>query len=76
MQKVADTLANEIEDAMKKDLLISIEKLDRFVQAVSDPYIEAAQNRIDQLEKIQAELEHVEQKFKALKFEIQNVHLS
>lgn len=76
VRKVADGLAREIEEAMQKDLMQSTERLRYFVEAVSKPYQNAAQRRIDRLVKMQDELTRVERKLQELKVEIQNLHAS
>ncbi|XP_072958809.1 probable transmembrane GTPase FZO-like, chloroplastic isoform X1 [Typha angustifolia] len=74
--KVADALARELEDAMQKDLLYRAEKLTHFAEIISKPYLDAVQQNIDRLQEIQGELSNIEQKLKALKAEIQNLHVS
>lgn len=74
IEKVADALAQEVEQAMKKDLIQSTEKLAHFVQSISKPYREAAQQKIDRLESIQAELANTGQRIQNLKVDIQNLH--
>lgn len=74
VRKAADGLAQEIEEAMHKDLMQSTERLRYFVEAVSKPYQNAAQHRVDRLVKIQDELAKVERKLQDFKVEIQNLH--
>lgn len=74
--RVSDKLAREINEAMEKDLMTSIEKLTNFIEVISKPYAEAAQARIDRSIQIQDELAKVEQRIQALKVEIQNLHVS
>lgn len=73
--KVADALAKEIEDAMKEDLSVAMEKLKTFVELTGKPYQQAAQNKIDRLSEIQSELDSTRQKLQGLKTEIQNFHV-
>lgn len=72
----ADTLAYELEEAMKKDLTETIENLDAFVKVLSKPYQDEAQNRLNRLGKIQEELSNTEKKLRTLQIEIQNLHVS
>ena len=76
MTKVADGLAREIEEAMQKDLMQATERLSYFVEAISKPYQDAAQHRIDRLLIIQDKLAKVERDLQDLKVEIQNLHAS
>ncbi|XP_020086366.1 probable transmembrane GTPase FZO-like, chloroplastic isoform X3 [Ananas comosus] len=71
--KLANSLASEVENAMKRDLLNSSEKLSQFVEVSSKPYRDAAEKRIDRLQEIQGELSSIQQKLQALKVEIQNL---
>ncbi|KAM7253750.1 hypothetical protein ACFE04_031432 [Oxalis oulophora] len=76
INKMADALARELEDAMQKDLLEAISKLENFVKTTGKPYQEAAQNRVDRLEAIQEELSNTQKELQNLQVEIQNLHLS
>ncbi|XP_074573817.1 putative transmembrane GTPase FZO-like, chloroplastic [Curcuma longa] len=76
VSKVADKLATELNDAMLKDLMNSVEKLNQFVEVISRPYADAAQDRIDRSIEIQEELAKAEQNLQALRVEIQNLHVS
>ncbi|KAH1227344.1 hypothetical protein GLYMA_10G026400v4 [Glycine max] len=72
----AETLAYELEEAMKKDLTEAIENLDTFVKVLSKPYQDEAQNRLNRLVEIQEELSNVEKKLRTLQIDIQNLHVS
>ncbi|TKY52619.1 transmembrane GTPase FZO [Spatholobus suberectus] len=72
----ADTLAYELEEAMKKDLTEAIANLDTYVKVLSKPYQDEAQNRLNRLVEIQEELSNVEKKLRTLQIEIQNLHVS
>lgn len=74
IEKVADALTQEVEQAMKKDLIQSTEKLAQFVKSISKPYRDAALQKIERLELIQAELANKGQKIQNLKVDIQNLH--
>jgi ABC-type transporter Mla subunit MlaD len=74
IEKVANALTQEVEQAMKKDLAQSTEKLGQFVKSISKPYRDAAQQRIEQLQLIQAELANTGKKIQNLKVDIQNLH--
>lgn len=76
VSKVADKLATELNDAMLKDLMNSVEKLTQFVEVISRPYVDAARDRIDRSLEIQEELAKAEQNLQALRVEIQNLHVS
>ncbi|KAJ4804839.1 tRNA modification GTPase MnmE [Rhynchospora pubera] len=74
IEKVANALAQEVEQAMKNDLIQSTEKLAQFVKSISKPYRDAARQKIERLELTQAELTSMGQKLQNLKVEIQNIH--
>ncbi|KAJ4968941.1 hypothetical protein NE237_015642 [Protea cynaroides] len=76
VKRTADALARELEEAMQKDLLQTIENLESFVKLISKPYQDEAQHRLDNFLEIQGELTSVEGKLKSLEIEIQNLHLS
>ncbi|KAJ0978825.1 hypothetical protein J5N97_014299 [Dioscorea zingiberensis] len=76
VKKVADGLARDIDDAMQKDLIQTIDKLAQFVEIISKPYQEAAQDNVNQLMETQEELAGIEQKLRAMKVRIQNLHVS
>uniref|UniRef100_A0A1D1XXT4 Uncharacterized protein in xynA 3'region n=2 Tax=Anthurium amnicola TaxID=1678845 RepID=A0A1D1XXT4_9ARAE len=76
VRRVADSVGREIEEAMQEDLSQTIEKLRQFVAIVGKPYQEGAQHKLDRLFRIREELTNVEHKLQALKFEIQNLHVS
>ncbi|RDY12542.1 putative transmembrane GTPase FZO-like, chloroplastic, partial [Mucuna pruriens] len=76
VKRKADTLAYELEEAMKKDLAEAIENLDTFVKVLSKPYQDEAQNRLNRLVGVQEELSNVEKKLRTLQIEIQNLHVS
>lgn len=76
VKRKADTLAYELEEAMKKDLTEAIENLDTFVKVLSKPYQDEAQNRLNRLVEIQEELSNVEKKLRTLQIDIQNLHVS
>ncbi|CAN6452867.1 unnamed protein product [Victoria cruziana] len=75
VEKAANSLASEFEEAMEKDLAQSLENLELFVEYISRPYIEGLQRRIQYLSGIRKEIQEVGQKLKALQVEIQNLHL-
>ncbi|KAL2323548.1 hypothetical protein Fmac_027927 [Flemingia macrophylla] len=76
VKRKADALAYELEEAMKKDLIKAIENLETFVNVLSKPYQDEAQNRLNRLVGIQEELSDVEKKLRTLQIEIQNLHVS
>lgn len=76
VKRKADGLAQELEEAMKKDLMETTGNLDTFVKILSKPYQDQAQNRLDKLLEIQEELSDVEKKIRTLQIEIQNLHVS
>ena len=69
-------MANEVEEAMKKDLMGVVCNLDMFVKILSKPYQDQAQSRLDNLLEIQEELSNIEKKLATLQIEIQNLHVS
>lgn len=76
VKKKADTLAYELEEAMKRDLAEAVENLDAFVRVIGKPYQDQAQNRLNKLVEIQEEISNIEKKLRTLQVEIQNLHVS
>lgn len=76
VNKIADGLAREIEEAMQKDLQETVGHLENFVTKVGKPYQDAAQLKLDRLSEIQDELSNVQEKILTLQVEIQNLHVS
>lgn len=75
VNKIADGLAREIEEAMQKDLQETVGHLENFVTKVGKPYQDAAQLELDRLSEIQDELSNVQEKIQTLQVEIQNLHV-
>lgn len=75
VRKSADALATELEEAMQKDLLETIDNIESFVKIVAQPYQDAAQQRVDSLLEIQHEISDVEEEIQKLNGEIQNLHV-
>ena len=75
VRKSADALATELEEAMQKDLLQTIDNIESFVKIVAQPYQDAAQQRVDRLLEIQHEISDVEEEIQTLNGEIQNLHV-
>ncbi|XP_050267089.1 probable transmembrane GTPase FZO-like, chloroplastic [Quercus robur] len=75
VRKSADALATELEEAMQKDLLETIDNIESFVKIVAQPYQDAAQQRVDRLLEIQHEISDVEEEMQKLNGEIQNLHV-
>ncbi|PNY15677.1 GTP-binding protein engA, partial [Trifolium pratense] len=76
VKRKADTLAYELEEAMKRDLTEAVENLDTFVRVIGKPYQDQAQNRLNKLVEIQGEISNIEKKLRTLQTEIQNLHVS
>lgn len=76
VNRVADGLSREIEEAMQKDLSETVGNLEKFVKQIGSPYQVAAQHKLDKLLQIQDELSNVQKKLQTLRVEIQNVHVS
>lgn len=76
VKKTADALARELEEAMQKDLSEALDNVESFVKVVAEPYQDAAQNKIEKLHAIQAEISNIEKKLQRLQVEIQNLHVS
>lgn len=74
--RAADAFARELEEAMQKDLLETVENLENFVKLIAKPYQDEAQNRLGKLLEIQDELSNVEKKVRTLQIQIQNLHVS
>ena len=75
VNRIADGLAREVEEAMQKDLMETVGNLENFVKTIGRPYQDAAQKRLDKLLDLQ-ELSNVDKKLRTLRIEIQNVHVS
>ncbi|ANM60343.1 FZO-like protein [Arabidopsis thaliana] len=76
VNKVADALAQQLEDAMQKDLSDATSNLVNFVNIVAKPYREEAQLRLDRLLGIQKELSDIRSKLQLLQVDIDNLHVS
>lgn len=76
VNRIADDLAREVEDAMQKDLFETIDSLEKFVKDIGKPYQDAAQNKLDKLLETQDELSDAQKKLQILQVEIQNLHVS
>ncbi|XP_073223809.1 probable transmembrane GTPase FZO-like, chloroplastic isoform X1 [Cicer arietinum] len=76
VKRKADTLAYELEEAMKKDLTEAVENLDTFVRVIGKPYQDQAHNRLNKLVEIQEEISNIDKKLRTLQMEIQNLHVS
>lgn len=76
VKSIADTVEQEIVEAMQKDLLMTIKNMEDFVSLVGKPYEEAAQQRLDKLLDTQEQLTIIEKKLQTLQVELQNFHLT
>uniref|UniRef100_A0A7N0SYC6 G domain-containing protein n=1 Tax=Kalanchoe fedtschenkoi TaxID=63787 RepID=A0A7N0SYC6_KALFE len=76
VNRIAESLARELDEAMQKDLAKAISDLENFVAVTSKPYKNAAQRRIDEVQETQERISQVEKKLQALQIEIQNLHVS
>lgn len=76
VKKTADALARELEEAMQKDLSEALDNVESFVKVIAEPYQDAAQNKIEKLLAIQAEISNIERELQRLQVEIQNLHVS
>ncbi|ESQ36613.1 hypothetical protein EUTSA_v10006729mg [Eutrema salsugineum] len=75
VNKVADALAQQLEDAMQKDLSDATNNLVNFVNIVAKPYREEAQLRLDRLLGIQKKLSDMRSRLHLLEVEIDNLHV-
>uniref|UniRef100_A0A1J3I5A0 Uncharacterized protein in xynA 3'region n=1 Tax=Noccaea caerulescens TaxID=107243 RepID=A0A1J3I5A0_NOCCA len=76
VNKVADALAQQLEDAMQKDLSDAKNNLVNFVNIVAKPYREEAQLRLDRLLGIEKEVSDIRSRLHLLEVEIDNIHVS
>lgn len=76
VNRTADALARQLEEAMQKDLSESISNLETFVKLIGKPYREAAEQRLERLLETQDQLSKVEKELRKLQIEVQNLHLS
>lgn len=73
VNQVADSLARQIEDAMKSDLEQSIETVRAEVEILTRPYRRAAEEELARVAGFQEQLERVELELKRLRQRVQNV---
>jgi hypothetical protein len=73
VNQVADSLARQIEDAMKSDLEQSIETVRAEVEILTRPYRRAAEEELARVAGFQEQLEIVELELKRLRQRVQNV---
>ncbi|CAM8923161.1 unnamed protein product [Rhodiola kirilowii] len=76
VNRIAESLARELDNAMQKDLSKAITDMENFAAITSKPYQDAAQHRLDKALQTQEEISQVEKKLQALQMEIQNLHFS
>ncbi|XP_062085862.1 probable transmembrane GTPase FZO-like, chloroplastic isoform X2 [Humulus lupulus] len=76
VNKTADSLARELEEAMQKDLAEALDNLECFVKVVAEPYQNEVRNKLEKLLTIQAEISEVGKELQALQIDIQNLHVS
>ncbi|KAI9181181.1 hypothetical protein LWI28_012186 [Acer negundo] len=76
VNKIADGLGRELEEAMQKDVSETVSYLENFVKIIGKPYQDAAQDRLEKVIEIQDELSIVQKKLETLQVEIQNLHVS
>lgn len=76
VKRTVDALARELEEAMQKDLAVTIENIDKYVTFIAKPYQEKMQQRMDKLSHTLDELTDIENDLKSLQMEIQNFHVS
>jgi hypothetical protein len=76
VNRIADGLAGEVEEAMQKDLMETVGNLENFVKTIGKPYQDAAQKRLGKLLDLKEEISNVDKKHRTLRIEIQNVHVS
>ena len=75
VNRIADGLAREVEEAMQKDLMKTVGNVENFVRTIGKPYQDAAQKRLDKLLELQEELSNVDKKLRTLRIEIQNANV-
>lgn len=76
VKRTVDALARELEEAMQKDLTVTIENLEKYVTFIAKPYKEKMQQRLDKLSHTLDELTDIENNLETLQMEIQNFHVS
>lgn len=75
VKRTVDALARKLEEAMQKDLIETIENLEKYVKFVGKPYQEKMQDRLEKLTGTLDELTDIEKKLQTLQMEIQNFHV-
>ena len=75
VKRAGDALARELEGAMQKDLLETINNLEKYVRFVGEPYQDVMQHRLDELAGTSDELIQIEKKLQTLRIEIENLHV-
>ncbi|KAG0591753.1 hypothetical protein KC19_1G199300 [Ceratodon purpureus] len=73
VRRVADSLAKQIEEAMKDDLQKSIDAVRAEVEALTAPYLHAAQEKLCRVEILQKELQKLDSELKRLRQSVQNI---
>lgn len=76
VERTADALGRELEEAMQKDLVETKESLENFVKLIGKPYQDLARHRLESLLATQEKLTSMESTIKILQIEIQNLHIS
>ncbi|KAJ6685081.1 TRANSMEMBRANE GTPASE FZO [Salix purpurea] len=76
VNRIADGLAREVEEAMQKDLMKTVGNVENFVRTIGKSYQDAAQKRLDKLLDLQEELSNADKKLRTLRIEIQNANVS
>lgn len=73
MRRAADSLARQIEEAMKDDLQRSIHAVRAEVENLTAPYLSAAEEKLSRVEILQQELHKLDSELKRLRQSVQNI---
>lgn len=73
VRRAADSLARQVEEAMKEDLERSLKSLRTEVENLTAPYLSAAEERLTRVGILQEELHKLDSELKRLRQSVQNI---
>lgn len=73
VSRAADSLARQMEEAMKEDLQRSIEVVRAEVEVLTAPYLRAAEEKQKRVEVLQEQLHQLDSELKRLRQSVQNI---
>lgn len=73
VRRVADSLARQIEEAMKDDLQKSIDAVRAEVETLTAPYLNAVEEKLRRVEILQEESQKLDSELKRLRQSVQSI---